>query len=74
RGATLHLDPCIPRAWSGFEIEFRYGAARYQIKVENPDGAMKGIATTELDGESLAAAEVPLIDDGERHVVRVVLG
>ncbi|HXU47041.1 MAG TPA: glucoamylase family protein, partial [Thermoanaerobaculia bacterium] len=46
RGATLHLDPCIPRAWSGFEIEFRYGAARYQIKVENPDGAMKGIATT----------------------------
>ena len=22
RGATLHLDPCIPRAWRRFEIDF----------------------------------------------------
>ena len=26
RGAALHIDPCIPRAWRGFEIAFRYHA------------------------------------------------
>src|SRR5437667_1871548 len=36
RGTRLVLDPCIPRAWPGFTIEFRYHAARYTIVVENP--------------------------------------
>ena len=38
RGAVLHLDPCIPRAWRRFEIAFRYHASRYEITVENPSG------------------------------------
>ena len=35
-GATLALDPCIPRNWPGFEIAFRYRSARYEIAVKNP--------------------------------------
>ncbi|HET9489793.1 MAG TPA: glucoamylase family protein [Methylomirabilota bacterium] len=76
RGAILHLDPCIPRAWRRFEITFRYHASRYEITVENPGGVTRGIATVEVDGTPLAAgrASLPLIDDGATRRVRVVLG
>ncbi len=76
RGAVLHLDPCIPHAWRRFDIAFRYHASRYEIAVENPNGATRGISTIEVDGIPLAAAggRVPLTSDGATHRVRVVLG
>ena len=76
RGAILHLDPCIPRAWRHFEITFRYHASRYEITVENPSGVTRGISTVEVDGMPLASgrASLPLIDDGATRRVRVLLG
>ena len=76
RGATLHLDPCIPGAWPSYEISLRYQAARYTIRVENPRRATRGISAMEVDGvlQAAAAAGIPLADDGLIHHVRVVLG
>ncbi|HUM17088.1 MAG TPA: glucoamylase family protein [Candidatus Nitrosotalea sp.] len=76
RGAVLHLDPCIPRAWRRYEITFRYHASRYEITVENPNGATRGISSIEVDGILLPLADgsVPLTSDGTAHRVRVVLG
>ncbi len=76
RGTTLVIDPCIPRAWPGFEISFRYHSSRYQIVVENPRGLTHGVVSVELDDELLAnnGAAIPLADDGRTHRVRVVLG
>jgi cyclic beta-1,2-glucan synthetase len=76
RGATLHMDPCIPRAWRGYEIAFRYHSARYELTVENPRGVTRGISSVELDGAGLegGAAGIPLVDDGGTHRVRIVLG
>jgi cyclic beta-1,2-glucan synthetase len=76
RGATLLLDPCVPRAWRGFEIVFRYRSARYDIAVENPHGVTRGVARTELDGAGLRGSpgHIPLADDGGTHRVRVILG
>jgi cyclic beta-1,2-glucan synthetase len=76
RGATLLLDPCVPKAWRNFEITFRYHSARYEIAVENPSGVSRGLARVEIDGKSLAGdfARLPLADDGLTHRVRVVLG
>ena len=76
RGATLQMDPCIPRAWPGYEMNFRYHSARYVIVVENPLGVSRGVASTELDGQPLPGGDVaiPLVDDGAMHRVRVVLG
>jgi cyclic beta-1,2-glucan synthetase len=76
RGTTLLLDPCIPRAWPRYEIDFRYHSARYEIVVENPQGVSRGVASSELDGQALpgAAAAIPLVDDGATHKVRVILG
>ena len=76
RGATLVLDPCVPREWRGYQIVFRYRSARYQIGVENPHGVCRGVTCVELDGEALSGerAQIPLADDGATHRVRVVLG
>jgi cyclic beta-1,2-glucan synthetase len=75
RGATLQLDPCIPRAWRGYDIRFRYHSASYEIRVENPNGVTRGVSRVELDGRVLAAAgAIALADDGATHRVHVVLG
>ena len=76
RGTTVLIDPCIPRAWPGYEIDFRYGSARYEIVVENPQGVSRGVVWAELDGNHLEGegAAIPLADDGGTHRVRVVLG
>lgn len=76
RGTELLLDPCIPRAWPGFEIQFRYHSASYDIDVENPRGVSRGVIHLELDGKTLPAGtgSILLADDGAAHRVRVVLG
>jgi cyclic beta-1,2-glucan synthetase len=76
QGATLLIDPCIPRSWPGFQVALKYRATRYEIEVENPRGVNRGLAGLLLDGESLAAEQgrVPLVDDGLTHRVRAVLG
>ena len=76
RGAFLLLAPCIPKAWPRFEIVFKYRSARYEIAVENPEGVSRGVARAELDGKTLpdGATRIPLVDDGEVHKLRVILG
>ena len=76
RGTRLHLDPCIPRAWQGFDITFRYHSSRYEIVVENPHRVMRGVSFIELDGVPLAmnSMHIQLTDDGATHHVRVILG
>jgi cyclic beta-1,2-glucan synthetase len=76
RGALLHLDPCVPTAWPGFEVRFRHRSARYHVVVENPLRKERGVASLELDGVPLpvSPASVPLTDDGREHAVRVVMG
>jgi len=76
QGSRLRLAPCIPTRWPGFEIVFRYRATRYEILIENPEGVSRGVAYAELDGQPLAEGPtvIALVDDGETHRVRVILG
>ncbi len=76
RGATLLLDPCVPKARRNFEIAFRYHSARYDIAIENPHGVSRGVDRVEIDSKPLPGnlAQIPLVDDGMTHRVRVVLG
>ncbi len=76
RDKALVIEPCIPKAWKGFEMSFKYHSARYDIAVENPRGVSSGVTRVELDGEALTAgtAQIGLSDDGTTHRIRVVLG
>jgi cyclic beta-1,2-glucan synthetase len=69
------MDPCIPRAWPGFEIALRHRSARYVISVENPRGVSRGVSAVDVDGILLGGdLGITLADDGITHRVRVVLG
>jgi cyclic beta-1,2-glucan synthetase len=75
RGRRLAVDPCIPCAWPGFSIAFRYRSARYDVTVENPEGVSRGVRRVELDGVPVALpADVGLADDRRSHRLHVVLG
>jgi cyclic beta-1,2-glucan synthetase len=76
RGAKLIVDPCVPRAWPGFEATYRYKSSRYRIRVENPHGVSRGIVHASLDGQEISAApcEIQLRDDARDHDALVTLG
>ena len=47
----------------------------YQITVENAAGVSRGVVLLEVDGREVnAALGISLVDDGQVHAVRVVLG
>ena len=76
RQMCSRIDPCIPRAWPGFEITYKHGSSRYHIAVENPHGVSRGIARASLDERPISGkpCDVSLVDDGSYHYVRITLG
>jgi cyclic beta-1,2-glucan synthetase len=71
---AFELNPCIPAAWPRYEVEWRVGRSVYAIEVTNPERCSRGVARVESDGRVVDPTRIPLVDDGARHVVRVVLG
>lgn len=68
----LTIDPCIPADWKEFSAVRRWRGAEYDIHVENPDGVMKGVQELYVDGEKVE--RIPVMAQGSRHDVRVVMG
>jgi cyclic beta-1,2-glucan synthetase len=77
RGDALIIDPCIRSDWTEYFIRYRYQTSWYDITVQNPDRAQRGVAWVELDGERLPCGTtegISLHDDGVTHRVLVRLG
>lgn len=72
RGDVLRIRPRVPRDWPQFTIDYRFGAARYTIVVDQPGRLADGAgAEVTLDGRVLDGPDIPLVDDGMRHEVLV---
>ena len=58
------------------EILLRHLSSRYEIVIENPHQVSRGILRLELDGVQLPGGQdyIELVDDGNTHQVRVLLG
>jgi cyclic beta-1,2-glucan synthetase len=76
RGMELSFEPCIPKAWAGFEITYRFQSTTYHVTVTNPQGVMGGIVQMTLDDQERPhhPASIPLVDDGRTHQVHLTLG
>lgn len=59
-----------------FEVTLRRRSARMRIKVDNPNGFSRGVASAQLDGILLVQRplRVELIDDARVHELLVTLG
>ena len=73
-GNILHIKPCIPNDWPGYEMEYSFGTARYHIQVENPNSSYRAVSRLVVDGQSLPENTILLRDDGEEHEVVMTLG
>lgn len=79
-GDNLRIDPSIPPEWDRFTVRYDRGSALFEIEVLNPDGMTQGVASVEMDGQTLPDEVIPLTPDkpGEeskiKHKVRVVMG
>ena len=83
-GDGLKIDPCIPKDWPGFKVDYRFGTAYYKISIENPEGVNRGTLRSQvlLDGNPVSndlpykssGTIIPLVDDGQQHTVHVVMG
>ena len=49
-GSEFSVKPCIPSCWPDYAVEWRFGATRYRIRVENPERRSTGVAAASLDG------------------------
>ncbi|WP_460686744.1 GH36-type glycosyl hydrolase domain-containing protein [Niabella aquatica] len=70
KGNELHINPCIPDSWPGFELNYRFGSAIYQIKIINRKKDERTI-TLNIDGELVMDQFLLLQDDGQAHHVTV---
>jgi N,N'-diacetylchitobiose phosphorylase len=75
---ALVIDPCIPSSWPSFSVRRVWRAAVYNITVENPNGASKGIKECRLNGQPVkcknAAAEIPVQPKGSECQIKVIMG
>jgi cyclic beta-1,2-glucan synthetase len=72
-GDILRINPVIPPAWDGFEINYQFGGTKYRIKVNNPNHLAHNVKSVKVDGKILANKAIPLIDDGKEHNVIVLM-
>ena len=73
-GDTLQIDPCIPKEWTEYEMEYRFGKTNYHIQIKNPQEVNRGVKEINLDGKKLKDSKIPLVDDGQVHEVEVIIG
>lgn len=73
QGNTLKIMPCIPADWDQYSITYRYEETPYQITVHNPEGKNTGVTKVTMDGKMINDGSITLINDGQEHVIDVVM-
>ena len=74
RGEELHVNPCIPADWEGFEVALRRGETKYEIKIMRDTKEAGGPSHTAPDETAGAHGVLRFSDDGKTHHVRLVVG
>lgn len=72
-GEKLYINPCIPKEWSRYSIEYKYLQTTYSIEVRNPCKLNNGVKYIKLDGKLVNEEYIKLINDNKNHYVEVVL-
>ncbi len=70
----LLVDPSIPSSWPGFTVDRKFRNAFYKINVKNPTGVSKGVKSVTIDGSAFEGNLIPAFNDGQAHVVEIILG
>jgi cellobiose phosphorylase len=69
-GAWLGIEPCLPRHWTGYAVDYRFRGTTYRIEIALLDDDTEP-RSIELDGQAQQGEALALSDDGRSHQVRV---
>lgn len=69
-GDSITVHPLLPCDWPSVSLVYRHGSSDYQINAQRSTGDYQLI----VDGVPLPGNTIPLLDDGQRHVVEISLG
>ena len=69
---NLTINPCIPKEWEEYFIQYRYGSSIYNIKVKNTN------KTNELqkfifNNQEIKEKEIKLIDNQKINDIEIIL-
>ena len=65
------LRPRLPKAWDSAKVHYRFRQTVYHIEYRRWDGDAASLPAGKLDGNPLAGAVVPLVDDHREHAVEL---
>lgn len=69
KGSDLIIDPCIPKRWHQFSIQYTFEETTYDIQVTNPEGISRGVVYIKMNGIQLNEAKIPMV--GGQGIQRV---
>ncbi|MEP7286266.1 MAG: glucoamylase family protein [Chloroflexota bacterium] len=73
-GSTLHINPCIPKAWAEFDLTLQERGILYDIHVENPEHVNRGVCEVIVDGQIQPSLAILLTNGSEHHTITIRLG
>lgn len=73
-GDKLIINPCIPKEWKEYYINYKHNNTIYNITVSNPNKVSKGVSQVKCDGMIQKENAVLLSDDGLTHDILVLMG
>ncbi len=68
-GNKLTFNPCVPKEWQSFKVNYRYQNTMYNIQVVQSGSSEEMIVT--VDGIIMEDKMISLIDDGVEHTAMV---
>ena len=73
-GATFAVDPCIPAAWTRYQLVWTFGDTTYNINVSNAERRSRGVRSATVDGVRVNHLKIPLVADAQVHDVQIDIG
>lgn len=68
----LSLNPCVPKVWDEYFIQYKYKSSIYNIKVKNID-KNNHVRRFVFNGEEIKEKEIRLIDNGKINEIEITI-
>ena len=73
REGILSIEPCIPKEWKEYSIQYHYGNSIYNIKVKNPEGKNTGVSKFSFNGEEIKEKQIKLFENNTVNEIEIIM-
>lgn len=70
--AILTINPCIPKEWEDYFIQYKYGRSIYNIKIKNINKTNE-VQKFILNNEEVEEKEIKLMDNGKINEIEIII-